>query len=105
MQGDGRAELVHKFAFQADEQCEGVAQLFDADTLGHDPNEAVRASATGTATAPDAILRILTRTPLSGRCARWIMPRPCRATRASLESSSRFWRMTSTALRSPKPFG
>src|ERR1019366_6687277 len=57
-QVDGWAELVHRFAFEADEEREGGAVLFDADALGHNVDEAVRTGAAGTAAAPDAILHV-----------------------------------------------
>jgi hypothetical protein len=47
------------FAFQADEEGEGVAVLFDANALGHNVDEAVRTGAAGTAAASDAILHVL----------------------------------------------
>jgi hypothetical protein len=57
---------VHRFAFQADEEREGVAVLFDADALGHDGDEAVGTGAAGTAAAPDAILHVLDADALLG---------------------------------------
>ena len=59
VQGDRRAERVHRFAFQADEERERVAALFDADALGHDGDQAVRTGAARTAAAADAILHVL----------------------------------------------
>jgi len=59
VQVDGWTELVHRFAFQADEEREGVAVFFDANALGDDTDEAVRALTAGTAAAADAKLHVL----------------------------------------------
>jgi hypothetical protein len=79
VQADGWAEPVHRCAFQADEEREEVAVLFDADALDRDADQAVGAGAAGAAAVPDAISLSMTRTPFSGSCARWITPRPCKA--------------------------
>ena len=49
MHSDRRAELVHRFARDTDEQREGVAVLLDADAFGPGATEA----------APDAIRHVL----------------------------------------------
>ncbi len=59
VQVDRRTELVHRFTFQADEEREGIAALFDADALRHYVDEAVGARAAGTPAASDAILKVL----------------------------------------------
>jgi hypothetical protein len=89
VQVDGWAELVRWFAFQTDKKREKVAMLLDADALGDDADQAVRVGAARAAAAPTRYSMSVTRTSFSGRCARWIMPRPCSAAMASLESSSR----------------
>src|SRR5664280_2114437 len=59
VQVDGWAELVHGLAFQADEEREGVAMLFDANAPGHDADKAVRAGAAGPAASSDAKFQAL----------------------------------------------
>ncbi len=54
VEGDGRAELMHGFAFEAEEDGEVVALLFDADAFGDDGDERVGAGAAGTASARNA---------------------------------------------------
>ena len=51
---DGWTELMHGFAFEADEDGEVVAAFFEADAFGDDGDEGVGAGAAGTATACDA---------------------------------------------------
>ena len=58
VQVDGWAELVHRLALQAYEEGEGVAVFLDADALGEDRDEAVRAGATRTAAAAHAKLHV-----------------------------------------------
>ena len=54
----GRTELVHRFAVEADEEREGVAALFDADTPGYDRNERVGAGSSGQTATAHAVLHI-----------------------------------------------
>ena len=51
MEGDGWAELMHGFSFEAEEDGEVVAALFDADAFGNDGDEGVGAGAAGAAAA------------------------------------------------------
>lgn len=48
MQINRWAELVHRFAFQTDEDCDGIATLFNSDALRFAPRE----------TAPEAKLGV-----------------------------------------------
>src|ERR1700720_3104603 len=59
MQLDGRAELMHQLALEAEEDGEGVAAFFDADAFGDDGDERVGTGAAGTAAASDAELHVL----------------------------------------------
>jgi hypothetical protein len=59
VQADGRPELVHWLVFQADEERERVAVLFDADAPGGDADQAIGAGSAGQAAAADAKLNIL----------------------------------------------
>src|SRR5215813_1079858 len=59
VQGDGRSELVHGFAFETEEDGKGVAFLFEANALGDHGDKTVGAGTAGTTTASDAELQIL----------------------------------------------
>ena len=54
MQVDGRADLVHGFAVQADEEREGVAVLLDADALSLGAGRYLRGPAAVNAAGPDS---------------------------------------------------
>src|SRR5277367_5905344 len=58
MEGDGWAELVHGFAFKADEDGEVVTMFFEADAFGDDGDERIGAGAAGTAAACDAEFQV-----------------------------------------------
>ncbi len=67
VQVDGRAELMHRFAFQAHEECEGVSLFFDAYALGEYRHQAVRAGAARWAMTGSCLRRAEPRWPLWSR--------------------------------------